>query len=96
VIIPTLDKSGVPFKPGLRSTTGTASCIIMTSLACRAGIIVFHHIQFQDTRILVTRTRRMERIIREAREVEFYPGNMNKEEGLSLIRPWKLLLQNPE
>jgi hypothetical protein len=38
----------------------------------------------------------MERIIREAREVEFYPGNMNKEEGLSLIRPWKLLLQNPE
>jgi len=35
----------------------------------------------------------MERIIREATETEFQPGNMNRGEGFSLSRSWKPLIQ---
>jgi hypothetical protein len=35
----------------------------------------------------------MERIIRETTEIKLHPDNMNKEEGFSLKKAWKLLLQ---
>jgi hypothetical protein len=34
----------------------------------------------------------MERLIREAIEIQLYPNNINKEKGLHLRRAWKPLL----
>jgi hypothetical protein len=53
-----------------------------------------HSNQFQqDTRILATRIGCMERVVREAVEVELHTVNMNGEEGFSLSKAWKLILQ---
>jgi hypothetical protein len=52
-----------------------------------------HNIQFQDTRILVTKTGCMKHVIREAIETELQPDNMNREEGFPLSKAWKPLLQ---
>jgi hypothetical protein len=45
-----------------------------------------HRIQFQDTRILATKTGCMESIIRGATEIALYPDNMNRE-GFPLSKP---------
>jgi hypothetical protein len=52
-----------------------------------------HLIQIQDTRMLATRSRSMERIIREEKEIVFQPENMNREESFSFSKSWKPLLQ---
>jgi hypothetical protein len=52
-----------------------------------------HDIQFKDTRVLATVSRRIEYINREAIEIKLHPSNMNREEGFSLIKSWKPLLQ---
>lgn len=46
----------------------------------------FYHnfvVKFQDTRILSTAPDYMERILREAVELELYSNNMNKDGGLA-------------
>jgi len=63
------------------------------STMVKCGINLSHHIQFQDTSILAMRSGCMEHIIREAIEIELHPDNMNREEGFSLIKSWKPLLQ---
>jgi hypothetical protein len=35
----------------------------------------------------------MERIIRKEIDIELHPDNLNREEGFSLSKAWKLLLQ---
>jgi hypothetical protein len=51
-----------------------------------------HRIQLQNTTILSTRCRYMNRMIREAIEIELQPNNMNREDGLRLSRSWKHLI----
>jgi hypothetical protein len=50
-----------------------------------------HRIQFHETSILATKTRYMDRIIREAIEIELH-HNMNREVGFCLSKSWKPLI----
>jgi predicted GIY-YIG superfamily endonuclease len=53
-----------------------------------------HHIQFQNTTILATKSRYMDRMIRKATEIQLHPNNMNREDGLHLSRSQKPLIHS--
>jgi hypothetical protein len=48
--------------------------------------------QLQDTKILSTKYRYTNRLVREAVEIELHPSNMNRQDGLCLSRSWKPLI----
>jgi hypothetical protein len=46
-------------------------------------------IQFHNTSFFVTKTRYLDRIAKEAIEIELHLNNMNREAGLCLSKSWK-------
>jgi hypothetical protein len=51
-----------------------------------------HRIQFHNSSILPTKTRYMDRIVREAIEIEHHPYNIKRGGSFCLSKPWKLLI----
>jgi hypothetical protein len=85
----TFVKPGVPLRLGSRRTNGISGCYHPDkSAVAQNNIELGHRNQCQETRFLVMRTGRLERIISKESEIEFHPDNMNREESFSLSKSW--------
>jgi hypothetical protein len=63
-----------------------------TSAVAEHSIGQGHRIQFHNSSILATKTRYMDRIVREAIEIELHPYHIDREGGFCLSKSWKPLI----
>jgi hypothetical protein len=61
------------------------------SAVAEQSVDLGHRIQFHNTSILGTKTRYMDRIVREAVEIELHPNKMNTEAVFWRSNSWKPL-----
>jgi hypothetical protein len=62
------------------------------SAVARRSVHQEHRVRFSGASMLSTRTGCMDRIVREATEVELHPHNVNGEEGFCLGKSWRPLI----
>jgi hypothetical protein len=62
------------------------------SVVAEHSVDLGHCIQFHNTSILASKTKYMDRIVREAVEIELHCNNMNKEVGFCLSKLYKPLI----
>jgi hypothetical protein len=52
-----------------------------------------HIIEFKERQILANKSGYMDRLIREATELDLHPNNINREAGLLPSKTWKPVIQ---
>jgi len=88
-----MNRLDVLLRPGLKSTINTQLYHLEKSAMAEHSINLDHCIQFHDISILAKKSGYMECLIREVIEIGLQPDDINREEGFSLNRSWKPLIQ---
>jgi hypothetical protein len=57
------------------------------------SLTTYHRIDFDGTSKLRTATRYMDRLVREAIEIQLHPDNFNRDDGFNLSHTWRPIIK---